>query len=103
MAEGLRLVLDVAFAPEPHGLGLHRVQAGVQPANVRSAGLLRAVGFVHEGFSPRLVQLPTLGDATEQWRDHDNYAITVEQWPAAPYRPAEPRRRVVLVLSLIHI
>ncbi len=100
MAEGLRLVLDVAFAPEPHGLGLHRVQAGVQPANVRSAGLLRAVGFVHEGFSPRLVQLPTLGDATEQWRDHDNYAITVEQWPAAPYRPAEPRRRVVLVHGL---
>lgn len=97
MAQGLRLVLDVAFAPDPDGLGLHRVQAGVQPANVRSAGLLRSVGFVWEGFSPRLVRLPTPGDDAERWRDHDSYAVTAEDWPAAAYRSAPPRRRAVLV------
>ena len=29
-AEGLRLVVDLAFTPEPRGLGLHRVAANVQ-------------------------------------------------------------------------
>ena len=44
-AEGLRLVLDLAFAHEDSGgMGLHRVQAAVQPGNVRSAGRHRGSG-----------------------------------------------------------
>ncbi len=73
--DGLALVLDVCFAPPPDGLGLHRVEASVQPTNVRSAGLLRSVGFVREGFSPRLLRLPSLGDDEVDWRDHDRYAL----------------------------
>jgi len=57
-AEGLRLLLDLLFAPEDAGgMGLHRVQAAVQPGNVRSAGLLRSLGFQREGFSPRMLWL----------------------------------------------
>ena len=52
-AEGLQIILDIVFADEPQGMGLHRVEANIQPANVRSAGLVRSLGFVHEG-SPRI-------------------------------------------------
>ena len=52
-AEGLRLVLNLAFTPETAGgVGLHRVVAAVQLGNLRSAGLLRSLGFQREGFSP---------------------------------------------------
>jgi RimJ/RimL family protein N-acetyltransferase len=52
-SEGLRLVLNLAFTPEPEGgMGLHRVQATVQPGNVRSAGLLRSLGFSVKGSPP---------------------------------------------------
>ncbi len=35
LREGLALVVDHAFAREPDGLGLHRLEAGVQPGNER--------------------------------------------------------------------
>jgi ribosomal-protein-alanine N-acetyltransferase len=96
-AEGLRLVLNVLFRPQDvGGMGLHRVQAAVQPGNVRSAGLLRSLGFAREGFSPRMLWLP---DATghEAWRDHDSYVVLRDEWPAQPYRPVRSRVLVVLV------
>lgn len=97
--EGLAAVMDVAFAAEPDGMGLHRLEANVQPRNVRSAGVLRSLGFVYEGFSPRLVYLP---DATgeQAWRDHDRYALLAEDHPSAPYRIAPTRRIVALVNGL---
>ena len=43
-AEGLRLVVTLAFTPEAAGgMGLHRLVAAVQPGNLRSAGLLRSL------------------------------------------------------------
>lgn len=95
--EGLALLLDIAFADQPGGLGLHRVEAGVQPANLRSAGLLRSLGFRLEGHSPRLVRVPTLGDAADGWRDHDRFALTVEQWPATAYAAPTRARTACLV------
>jgi ribosomal-protein-alanine N-acetyltransferase len=49
MTEGLRTVLALVFGD----LGLHRVEANIQPANDRSIALVRRLGFEKEGFSPR--------------------------------------------------
>lgn len=95
-AEGLGLVVDLAFAPAPRGLNLHRIEANIQPANTRSAGLVRSLGFVHEGFSRDYLHLPG-ADGRRDWRDHDRYAILSSEWPAAPFRRQHPRRMAVVV------
>jgi len=94
--DGLRLVVDLAFAPEPHGLGLHRLEASVQLLNTRSAKVLRRLGFVHEGFSPQMLHLPD-ASGEERWRDQDRYAVLSSEWPAAPFRRRHSGRVVVLV------
>ena len=96
-AEGLALLLGLLFAGEDAGgMGLHRVQAAVQPGNVRSAGLLRSLGFQHEGFSPRMLWLPG-ADGVNGWRDHDSYVVMAEQWPATAYPTVRGRKVVALV------
>lgn len=72
MAAGLAAVLDEAFG----ALALHRVEAGVQPANRDSGALLRRLGFRIEGHSPRYLIVD--GD----WRDHDRWAILGDEWRA---------------------
>jgi [ribosomal protein S5]-alanine N-acetyltransferase len=96
-AEGLRLVVGLALADaSAGGMGLHRVEASVQAGNVESAGLLRSLGFRHEGRSPRML---LLADETgrEAWRDQERYAVTSEEWPAERYAPQLWRRFVVLL------
>ncbi|HEX3005245.1 MAG TPA: GNAT family N-acetyltransferase [Angustibacter sp.] len=94
--EGLRLVVDVCLRAERDGgLGLHRVEANVQPGNVRSALVLRSLGFRHEGKTPRMLRLAGPDGLT--WRDHERYAVTAEEWPAEPYAPHDRGRRVVEV------
>jgi [ribosomal protein S5]-alanine N-acetyltransferase len=96
-AQGLALVLDLVFTPETAGgMGLHRVVAAVQPGNVRSAGLLRSLGFQREGFSPRMLWLPG-ADGDHAWQDHDSYVVRRDQWPTQPYATARGREVVVLV------
>lgn len=95
--EGLALVVTLAFAAtEDGGMGLHRVEANVQPGNLRSAMLLRSLGFRHEGASPRLLWLGG-PDGVEDWRDHERFAMTSDEWPAAPFSRPVRRRVVVLV------
>jgi [ribosomal protein S5]-alanine N-acetyltransferase len=96
-AEGLRLVVNLAFAQETAGgMGLHRVAAGVQPGNQASAGLLRSLGFQREGFSPRMLWLPGV-DGGNGWRDHFSYVVRAEDWPMEPYATARGPRPVALV------
>ncbi len=68
MREALDEVLEHAFGP----LGLHRVEANIQPGNQPSIALARGAGFRLEGFSPRYLLIGG------QWRDHERYALTVE-------------------------
>ncbi|HTZ91206.1 MAG TPA: GNAT family protein [Streptosporangiaceae bacterium] len=70
MAAGLRAVVGDAFAC----LGLHRLEANIQPDNVRSLRLVQRLGFQREGFSPRYL----LVDG--EWRDHERWAVLVEDW-----------------------
>lgn len=70
MREGLSLVLDEVFGP----LGLHRLEANVQPANARSIALVEALEFTREGFSRRYVKI------AGRWRDHARYAMLAEDW-----------------------
>ncbi|GAB47224.1 GNAT family N-acetyltransferase [Mobilicoccus pelagius] len=95
-AEGLRLVVDVAFAPMPHGLGLNRVEAAVQPGNVRSAGLLRSLGFRRRGAYPRYLWLAD-AEGRDAWRDHVVYGVDRYDWPAEPYDRDDVAGPVVVV------
>jgi [ribosomal protein S5]-alanine N-acetyltransferase len=73
MREALEQVLDHAFS----ALGLHRIEANIQPGNAPSIALARGAGFRLEGFSPRYLLIGG------QWRDHERYAITVDEHAAA--------------------
>ncbi|HET8601557.1 MAG TPA: GNAT family N-acetyltransferase [Segeticoccus sp.] len=95
-AEGLRLVIGLVLAREPAGMGLHRLEASVQPGNATSAGLLRSLGFRHEGYSSRFLWLSD-AQGRHAWRDHDRYAVTVEEWPAPPYTRRQRRRLLAVV------
>ena len=75
MTEGMQLVVDRCFAPQPGGLGLHRLEINVQPENSRSIALAKRLGFRREGFSPRMLYL------NDAWQDHERYALTAEEWP----------------------
>ena len=72
MGEALELALDHAFGP----LGLHRVEANIQPANGPSIRLVDRAGFVKEGFSEGYLRIGPL------WRDHERWALTKERWEA---------------------
>ncbi|MEO7448825.1 MAG: GNAT family protein [Humibacillus sp.] len=95
-AEGLSLTLDLVFGDEPLGMGLHRVEANIQTANTRSAGLVRSLGFAHEGFSRAFLHLPGT-DGRRAWRDHERYALLAPDWPSPAYRPHGHRRVACIV------
>jgi ribosomal-protein-alanine N-acetyltransferase len=70
MTEGMQLLLGRAFET----LRLHRVEANIQPGNERSLALASGSGFVREGLSERYLKVGG------RWRDHERWAIRVEQW-----------------------
>ena len=62
--EALRALLDLAFAPAPAGVGLHRVQANIIPTNEASLRLAARCGFRREGLALRYLQIDG------RWQDH---------------------------------
>jgi [ribosomal protein S5]-alanine N-acetyltransferase len=70
MRDGIALVLRTAFVD----LGLHRVEANIQPDNRPSIALAQGAGFHREGFSPRYLKIGG------RWRDHERWAILAEDW-----------------------
>jgi [ribosomal protein S5]-alanine N-acetyltransferase len=74
LTEGVELVVGHAFGP----LGLHRVEAYIRPANLRSKALVGRLGFACEGLSRNLL----LDDGA--WRDHERWAFTAEMLAPRP-------------------
>jgi ribosomal-protein-alanine N-acetyltransferase len=70
MTEALQLMLRYAFEQ----LKLHRLEANIQPANIASIALVEHAGFSREGFSRRYLKV------CGRWRDHERWAIIVEDW-----------------------
>jgi len=63
--EGLRLAIKYAFIIEK----LHRLEANIQPENVRSIRLVKKLGFKKEGFSHKYLKIGT------KWKDHERWVI----------------------------
>jgi len=72
MTEAVAAGLRFAFAD----LGLHRIEANVQPSNKPSIGVLQRNGFTKEGFSRRYLKI------NGRWCDHERWAILKEDWTA---------------------
>lgn len=68
MRAGLAAVIALAFGK----YGLHRLEANIQPENRRSIALVRGLGFLREGYSPRYLKIGG------RWRDHERWALTSE-------------------------
>jgi RimJ/RimL family protein N-acetyltransferase len=68
MSVGLKQVLARAF----NQMGLHRLEANIQPDNSRSIYLVKNNGFKKEGFSPRYLNI------NGEWKDHERWAIIQE-------------------------
>ncbi len=70
MREALEVALGWAFEE----LRLHRVEANHRPENLRSAALLRRLGFVPEGYARDYLRIDGA------WRDHVLTALTNPAW-----------------------
>ncbi|MDM0004744.1 GNAT family N-acetyltransferase [Variovorax sp. J22G73] len=65
MRNGLEAVVRFAF----QDLELHRLEANIQPTNIASIALVKACGFLKEGYSPRYLKI------NGRWRDHERWAV----------------------------
>jgi ribosomal-protein-alanine N-acetyltransferase len=82
MSLGLAAVLKRAFG-EHH---LHRLEVSIQPANAASIALVSRAGFRREGYSPRYLKIGG------RWRDHERWAMTIEDWNRARRARAQQAR-----------
>jgi ribosomal-protein-alanine N-acetyltransferase len=71
--EAVQGLLDIALAPPPDGIGLHRVQANIIPSNAASLRLAAKCGFRREGYALRYLKI------AGAWQDHVLFAKTAEE------------------------
>jgi ribosomal-protein-alanine N-acetyltransferase len=70
MREALAAVISRAFRE----LGLHRLEANIQPGNRRSIALVAGLGFKREGKARGFLKIGN------RWRDHERWALLKEEW-----------------------
>lgn len=75
MREALEAVIAHAFG----ALALHRIEANHQPHNLRSAGLLRRLGFDPTGYARDYLHIDGA------WRDHVQTALLNDRWTRPPW------------------
>lgn len=83
MRDAMELTLRHAFT----ALKLHRVEANIQPENAASIALAKRAGFRLEGYSPRYLKV------AGRWRDHQRWAILIDDWRRLRRRRPSPSRR----------
>ncbi|MFJ7948779.1 GNAT family N-acetyltransferase, partial [Streptomyces sp. NPDC096354] len=74
--KALRLVIQFAFTD----LGLHRLEANIQPENTASLKLVQRLGFRREGYSAGFQHI------NGTWQDHERWALTADTNPAPPHQ-----------------
>lgn len=74
MTEALEQAVEYGFRK----LGLHRLEANIQPDNLASIALVRACGFKREGYSPRYLKV------RGRWRDHERWALVLPHSRSRP-------------------
>lgn len=60
---------------------LHRLEANIQPDNLRSIRLVKRLGFRKEGYSERYLKVG------KEWCDHERWALTRERWKSRATKP----------------
>lgn len=73
MREGVSLAIQFVF----QSLGLHRLEANIQPNNLASLRFVERLGFRREGYSPKYLRIDGV------WRDHERWALLSEEWQEA--------------------
>jgi ribosomal-protein-alanine N-acetyltransferase len=68
MTQALRAAVGYGF----NELGLHRLEANIQPGNTASIALVHRLGFKQEGLSPRYLRIEG------EWRDHERWALLAD-------------------------
>jgi len=72
--EGLLALMSYSLADLPEGLGMHRIDAWVQPGNNDSQKLVKSCGFIKsEDDASHL----TTG---EDWKVHERWELTIDNW-----------------------
>ena len=69
MREGLEIAIQNAFRE----IGLHRLEANIQPENILSIRLVKRCGFYKEGMSKNFLYI------AGAWRDHERWVIIHER------------------------
>lgn len=68
--QAVKLIMHDAFTR----VGLHRIEICMRPENAASRRVVEKLGMRYEGRRHRYIHID--GD----WRDHDCYALTAEEW-----------------------